>query len=185
MFTWPKLELTDWERRYVRPYSQEVTLQDGRRVRLPGVLRRVYPRTISNIPLTAPPAAQVQIARRSRVFGLTFSGDMSYTRLQITNATGTQFTMPDQRLGVFPYVTALLGGTPLMAGSILGPSSALPVSQAAPWLIDPNWVLQPNETLIFNGMWATTESVRVLNIGVHVWEFPGMENADKTNVEVG
>lgn len=201
MFTWPKLELSDWERRFVRPYSTQTRdPKTGKLVRLPGVLRRAYPRTVSNDTDIAPPSQQLQIARRARVLALTFSGDISYTRLQITNASGTTYTIRDARTTVDPYVSALIAGSLWMNGSALGgkpafatiPNSAAELTlidsheQAAPLLIDPNWVLMPNETLIFNATFDVDSdtAVRILNIGIHVWEFPGMHNADKTHAEI-
>jgi hypothetical protein len=61
--------------------------------------------------------------------------------------------------------------------------------EAGALIIDPNWILTPNETLIFNGNWDDLSAIDplpdiVLNIAVHVWEFPGMGNADKAVREV-
>jgi len=191
MFAWPKLVLTDYERLWVRPYKARV----GNKL-FPGVLRRTYERTISNDPEISgreglEPSAQVQISRRARIFGLTFSGSVSHTRLQITNASGTLYTIRDARTGKDPYVSALTGGTPYMAGAniaakrdpnAVGFDGGLVLSgeQALPLLIDPNWVVTPNETMIFNGNWDDTGAdTYVLNICLHVWEFPEMGNADK------
>lgn len=201
MFKWPKLELTDYERQWVRPYK---TANHA------GVLRRTYERTISNNPAIASrpgllPGAQVQLSRRTRVFGLTFTGGLSATRLQITNASGTLYNVADPRTGLFGYVSSMVPGTLYMQGSVIGrkqPPQAMGTNQApvAPTqvflsgeagalIIDPNWVLVPNETLIFNGDWSDLAGLDpvptiVLNITVHVWEFPGMGNADKAVREV-
>lgn len=186
MFAWPDLELSDYERRFVRPYKTET--HDG-------VLRRTYERTISNnnaIPLSLglKPSEQVQIARRTRVFGITFSGSIASTRLQITNAAGTLYNVKDPRTGKFPYITSLIGGSPYMFGSRLGrdlstltqsPNAGDPTwlsNEAGILLIEPNWVLTPNSTLIFNGYWTDIEAAvqpaptLVVNIMLHVWEFP-------------
>ncbi len=198
MFAWPKLVLTDYERQWVRPYKTRV----GDKI-FPGVLRRTYERTISNDPSISgreglTPGAQVQISRRSRIFGITFTGSVSHTRLQITNASGTLYTVRHARTGKDPYVSAMTGGTPYMVGANIGgkrnPNGALATDigvvltgeQPLPLLIDPNWVLTPNETLIFNGNWddAESEVPFVLNICIHVWEFPEMGNADKAVREV-
>lgn len=192
MDMWPKLELTDYERKFVRPYKT---------ADYPGVLRRTYERTISNIPNLAAkpglqPSQQVQISRRSRVFGITFSGGLSRTRLQITNASGTLYNVADARTGKYPYVSSMVPGSPYMEGSSVGPMLP-PTSQgmnegtltqdnivmsgeSGILILDPNWVLVPNETLIFNGNWDDLgdEVTVVLNITVHVWEFPGMGTAD-------
>lgn len=189
---WPKLELTDYERKFVRPYKTGD---------YPGVLRRTYERTISNIANLAAkpglqPSQQVQISRRSRVFGITFSGGLSTTRLQITNASGTLYNVADARTGKFPYVSSMVPGSPYMDGSQVGamqPPTSQGVNEgtldqdniimsgeSGMLVIDPNWVLVPNETLIFNGNWddLSGEETVVLNIAIHVWEFPGMGMAD-------
>ena len=202
MDDWPKLELTDYERQWVRPYK---TADKA------GVLRRTYERTISNNPDLAAkpglgPGAQVQISRRSRVFGLTFSGAVSNTRLQITNASGTLYNVADARTGLYGYVSSMIGGSPYMFGSALGgkldpllqgtnqapvvPPQVFLSGESGALMIEPNWVLTPNETLIFNGNWddlgplvpGTNDAV--LNITIHVWEFPGMGNADKATREI-
>ncbi len=209
MFTWPKLVLTDYERLWVRPYKTAVQTAKGKKI-LPGVLRRTYERTISNDAEIAgreglAPGAQLQISRRARVFGISFTGSVSATRLQITNASGTLYTVRDARTAKDPYVSALTGGTPYMAGTIANPANIGPKrnpngglaadvgviltgEQSLPLLLDPNWVLTPNETLIFNGDWSDAEEIQggtyVLNICVHVWEFPEMGNADKAIREV-
>jgi hypothetical protein len=195
MDMWPKLELTDYERKFVRPYKTGD---------YPGVLRRTYERTISNTPDLAAkpglqPSQQVQISRRSRVFGITFTGGLSATRLQITNASGTLYNVADARTGAYPYVASMVPGSPYMFGSAVG-AKQKPTTQGVNegtltqdnvilsgengmLVIDPNWVLIPNETLIFNGNWDDLSGqepvpVVVLNIAVHVWEFPRMGMAD-------
>lgn len=200
---WPALELTDFERQFVRVYKTADK---------PGVLRRTYKVTINspeqptkNLP-TAKLSGQIQIARRSRVFGLTFSGNIERFRLQITNASGTLYTLKTPRTQRDPLVTTLiassaynadsLGGlTPPLDGTGLsqgvGPyfdnDGLFAMEQPFPLLIDPNWLLMPNETLIFNGtpvpvsLEVDDETVNpflVLNIAIHVWEFPGMGTAD-------
>jgi len=203
MFDWPKLELTDYERQFVRPYKT---------AKYPGVLRRTYQRTISNTPtidgrLGLMPSQQIQLSRRSRVLGLTFTGAISTTRLQITNASGTLYNVKDPRTGKYPYVSSLIGGSPYMYGSGIGRNvkpttegvndpALAPVSnnvilsgEYGSLLIEPNWVLVPNETLVFNGDWTDVNAgedspVLILNIAVHVWEFPVMGNADKAVREV-
>lgn len=203
MFEWPQLELTDYERKFVRVYKEKV----GDKV-YPGVLRRSYERVISNNASIAAlpgltPGAQLQIARRARIFGLTFSGGLSATRLQITNASGTLYNVSDPRTGNYPYVTSMLGSSPYMQGSRIGRKLApalqgtnlAPVAnpqvflsgEASDLLIDPNWVLLPNETLIFNGNWddlGAQPPTIVLRITIHVWEFPGMGRADAEHRQV-
>src|SRR5258705_13747142 len=104
MFTWPNLELSDYERKFVRIYK------DGK---YPGVLRRTY-KVVLNSPAQAAKnlpveqlTGQIQIARRSRVFALTFSGNTDSWRLGITNASGTNYTVTDPRGRKDPIVTSM------------------------------------------------------------------------------
>lgn len=199
MFSWPKLELTSYERQFVRPYKTASH---------PGVLRRTYQRTVSHT-ADVPgfegigPSAAIQISRRSRVFALSFTGAVSMTRLQMTNASGTLYNVPDSRTNQYPVVSSMVGGNPAMVGALVGPDgdpglqgpNNAPTSPTTmyssqehrPLLIDPNWVLTPNETLIFNGSWEdgiADSAALLLNITVHVWEFPGMGHADKAVREI-
>lgn len=211
MFTWPNLELSDYERKFVRIYK------DGNK---PGVLRRTY-KVVLNSP--AQPSknlpveqlgGQIQIARRARVFALTFSGNTDSWRLNITNASGTTYTVKDPRKHQDPIVSCMVPGntsnavslgnlTPPLTGAAsdgVGPSledSSLFSNQSQPFplLIDPNWVLMPNETLIFNGTPIpvtvftsgdqTITPPLTLTIGIHVWEFPVMGTASALQREVG
>lgn len=189
---WPKLELTDFERKFVRPYKTGD---------YPPVLRRTYNRTISNNNNLAArpglqPSQQVQISRRTRVFGITFAGGLSSTRLQITNASGTLYNVPDARTAKYPYVSSIVPGTPYLDNSSVGmlqpPTSQgmnegtlvqdniVMSGESGILILDPNWVLVPNETLIFNGNWddLSAEVDVLLEITIHVWEFPGMGTAD-------
>ncbi len=144
MYYWPHLELSEYEKRFVAAYQTKDK---------PGVLRRTY-----NVPLnnTAQPTipglqnislqGQVQISRASRVFALTFTGDINAWRLKISTASGTEFT-PRFPNGVYPM--------------------------QLPMIIEPSWELDPNESLIFEGQ-PIVETALILEISVHVWEFPGM-----------
>jgi hypothetical protein len=171
MWAWPNLVLTDYEKQFVRIYKS---------AKYPGVLKRVYKITLNDfadldqrLPVIQL-GDQIQIARRSRVFGLTFAGNLDSWRLQITNASGTLYTVRTPRTGLDPVVSSLVPSTmhnalaidsfPSPPGMILGSQSdaigpypqQAPAfmggqHQPAPLLIDPNWLLLPNETLIFNG----------------------------------
>lgn len=219
MFSWPNLELTDYERKYCRIYKTKDK---------PGVLRRTYKVVLNNTaaPSTNLPviklSGQVQIARRSRLFGLTFGGNTDSWRLGITNASGTLYTVKTPRSNLDPMVTSMLPGMlnnasslggvtapldPFNYGDGIGPNAETSIDDLTatgrvydslmtksfhpfPMLIDPNWLLMPNETIIFNGTPvpvtyeslfttpaapATVTPPLILTIGVHVWEFPGME----------
>lgn len=182
MFEWPELDLTDEEREYVRYY--------GTREK-PGALRRTYKVLLSN---TAIPAADIQVglirnfqtARRVRVFGLTFAGDVSRWFLDVKTASGESFTPPNPLAADTGnpngcLVSTLAIGTPWNALAVGGgyPGSAVighEQWQTAPHVVEPNIVMTPNETLIFTGtpIIVVEGDALVLEIGIHVWEFPDM-----------
>ncbi len=202
MFTWPQVELTDYELKFVRTYK------DGK---YPGVLRRAYevffnskadPQTpgLENIKISG----QVQISRRTRVFGLTFAGNLGSWRLNIKTASGELMTPVPIGADGPPIVSSMIAGSSWNALSAFGdqafvsgletPAGAVVTNfagsfTAGPLLIDPNWELSPNETLMFEGTsidnQATTEfpmeapAQKLLAITVHVWEFPGMDGKSK------
>jgi len=210
MFAWPNLDLTDYERKFVRIYKTKDK---------PGVLRRTYKVVLTD---TAIPAknlpiiqlsAPIQISRRSRVFGLSFSGNTDSWRLNVSNASGTQYTVKDAKLNQDPVVSSMVPGTlnnavslgalspPLGTTSLgegIGPnqekSQILENSkQPFPFIIEPNWLLMPNETLIFTGtpipvsalIGVTTVVLPLtLTIAVHVWEFPVMGTAPASAREI-
>lgn len=209
MWAWPDLQLTEYERKFVRIYK------NGDK---PGVLRRTYIRTLNdtaninqNLPIIRL-SDQLQISRRSRIFGLTFTGNLDSWRLSIANASGTQYTTKTPRTQRDPVVSSMvpsiqnnansLGGLTPPIGVAVSPGIGPNVEvtplwrsqfQLAPLIIDPNWLLMPNETLIFTGTpipisyQVGEEEVTqplILNIAIHVWEFPGMGRATKEIREV-
>jgi len=190
MFTWPEVELTDYERKFVRTYKTP---------KYPGVLKRVYEASlytaIAQEPLYTRPrfSEQIQISRRARVFALLFTGDIDAWELEITNASGTLYTMRDVINNAPPVVSSMVPGTLYNRRAQIGSPPAAANTQlqmvSYPLLIDPNWVLLPNETLIFNGALTgsaagDTDSTYLLSIGIHVWEFPKMGTADAEIREV-
>jgi len=209
MFVWPNLELTEYERKFVRIYKTKDR---------PGVLRRTYKVVLndpaqvnSNLPIVQT-TGQIQIARRSRVFGMSFSGNTDSWRLNISNASGTLYTVKTPRTGLDPIVSSMTPGTLNNAAALGGlapPLTAAPSDgigpnlensqvltnnkQPCPFIIEPNWLLLPNETLIFNGtplhvnyrpVSTTFTPNLVLNIVIHVWEFPVMGTAPAGQREV-
>ena len=174
---WPALRLTDYEKQFVDVYTQ---LDSQGRVVKPGVLRRCYTLTLAsqeqrakNIPGIAT-IAQVQISRRARILGMTFTGNTDAWRLSVRNSNGTTYTNPTARGQKFPVVSSLIAGSYYNAAALggkieplaynhasnitdaIGPnpgftSQFIAGQQSFPWLIEPNWVCQPNETIIFQG----------------------------------
>lgn len=186
MFEWPHLELSEYEKKFVGLYPSE---NKPGEVGKPGVLRRLYKVLLNNTQHAGVSGledihlnGQVQISRSSRVFALTFSGDTHAWRLKISTASGTEFT-PRFPAGTYPMVSTLSPGTSwnISATDMAGPDNltinAIPTRQIAwsqaPMLIEPNWELDPNEALMFEGE-AQSVSALILEIGIHIWEFPGM-----------
>lgn len=197
MFTWPSVELTNYERQFVGVYK------DGKK---PGVLRRTYEVFMNSKADALTPGLEkiklkgnIQIARRSRVFGLGFAGNLGSWRLQIETASGEQMTPKPAGADGYPIVSSMIAGASWNALAALGDqttvngygnplwSSFFGNKSQGPLLIDPNWELSPNEVLIFNGtpidVQVTDEAdftaldlpaQKLLSIAVHVWEFPGM-----------
>lgn len=214
MFYWPNLELTAYEKQFVSEYKsrrpvkdpktgkQKIDPQTGEPVWLekPGVLRRLYKVLLNSVPAPLVPGLEtqhlegvVQISRRARVFALTFAGDVNYWQLQISTASGEQFT-PRLAGGQFPIVTAMTSGvlwnifaTDMVEPPIITLPGDISADQLAwglhPLVIDPNWELSPNEQLIFSGAVPDPDILSVLEIGVHVWEFPGMVQGAQAPVE--
>lgn len=201
MFTWPTLELTEYEKKFVRVYK------DGK---YPGVLRRTYEIFLNTRADPLVPGLEsiklrgvIQIARRSRVFGIGFAGNLGSWRLKIETASGEQMTPKPAQADGYPVVSSLIAGgswnalsaigDQVMVNGILTPdgndmSMFFGNATEGPMLIDPNWELSPNETLIFEGTpidnqeseefaasQTPTPAQKLLAIAVHVWEFPGMD----------
>lgn len=197
MFAWPNLELTDYEKKFVRVYG------DGK---YPGVLRRVYELFFNTVadPLTPGldqivTSGKIQIARRSRVFGLQFGGNLGSWRLNISTASGEQFTPRQTGADGPPVVSSMISGSywnqlsslkdQFVANAALppnGPTNLMGSTQMGALLIDPNWVLKPNEILQFEGTPLPNvgtvpvgNNQKLLSIVVHVWEFPNMDGRTK------
>lgn len=196
MFYWPHCELTPYELQWVRLYKTG---------KFPGVLRRIYQVLLNstanpNVPGLEVPhtSGQVQISRRSRVFGLSFAGDTSQWRVSIESASGERYTpvnpgapqTPSAFSGVDPSQAPIVAS--MCPGSFFSPASSLGAPTLGvsgeegefdgfatfnefrlPLLIEPNWELVPNETLIFTGT-ALADNV-TLEVACHVWEFPKWE----------
>src|SRR5712671_2307064 len=80
---WPRFKLTQEEAKYCSKYEGETGKQH--------VLRRIYYGVINITPTIRQDSETFQIARRSRVMGLTASGDVNLIEVQISDITGEQF----------------------------------------------------------------------------------------------
>lgn len=196
MFYWPHCELTEYEKRFVRLYKTAQYPGVLRRAYRSILNSHADP----NVPDLERPrtSGRVQISRRSRVFALSFAGDCSCWRLSIETASGERFTgvnpgapqtpsaFPNASTSQAPIVAAMCPGSFYSPLSALGPPpsvldygipdvldrlSGIASEVRYPLLIEPNWELTPNESLIFSGTPIVTTPI-VLEIAVHVWEFP-------------
>ena len=169
----PELDLTEYEKTKVSYYATKDK---------PGVLNRIYKRSLysqarptQNIP-TVRTVEQLQISRRSRIYGLTFTGNLDRWRLNLRNASGTAYNLKTPRTNRDPIVASMIGGSSYGSGAALGgltpPLNFTPpiqsnsigptfnfegfnylakTFQAFPFIVEPNWVLLPNETFIIEG----------------------------------
>lgn len=175
---WPLLELTEEEREYVGHYASPAK---------PGVLRRVYTARLIQSTIAATQSQPTQSVnfsgRRVRVFGMTFSGDLAAWRLTITNPAGTLFTTANASVpALLGYQEDLTTNNMLTSWTFTGaaPVDYLSTSGPPPMLFDPNIIIEGTDSLIFQGSvgqpWidrAQGQPYRaILNVAVHVWEFP-------------
>lgn len=195
MNIWPEVDLTDYERKYVRTYKTVTSRRNENtgkeeKVVMPGVLKRVYTKFLINIPdgeqFLAPVFEEsIKISRRARIFGLVFSGDIFAWSIRLQNSAGTLYTIntapnsdnrilvssmvPGANYNIFAQVNVPPTGVDLQLGS-----------QSFPIIIEPNWELMQNDTFIINGLCHYSSSGEsatrgILGITAHVWEFPGMD----------
>ena len=208
MFAWPTPELTEYEKRFVRLYREpkldangNTVIENGEPAYWPGLLRRMYKVSLNNIAIPGVPpyedgphfSQQYLATRRTRVFGLSFFGDLGSWFLNIKSLSGEQFTK-DPCL-----VSSMVAGTPFDANAAIGePIAALDaqfvIREQSQYgiMLDPNWVLDQNDGIQFSGELAAncnfdTENggwpIRILVIGIHVWEFPDMGRATRNQIQ--
>jgi hypothetical protein len=178
---WPVLRLTPEELKWNDYYDAS----DGRR----GVLAHAL---TTNVTLNAanPAASSFTVSsRRSRVYAITFTGDVTAARVRISSGTGEQYFGVNDPC----HIPLLCGGSPHSTLNQGAPFPALYPSAAAgatatphaarEWLleIEPNIVLpgakqlqfawdleNPNDPSIAGQTPVTYEIEAV----VHLWEFP-------------
>ncbi len=171
---WPPLRLTAEEQQYCGYYANEQGPQDGR----PGVLRRMWPVTLSATLVTGETsvliAQFVPSGRRTRVFAMTFSGDIEWWTLELKTLSGEILI---QRAPVSTLLNLqTTGGNNASFG--FGISEAtLSRPNNGPLFFDPNIVLTGSQTLTLTGtVEPDTVSLpgerSVLHTVFHVWEFP-------------
>ncbi len=94
MSYWPRCVLTPYEQQYMNKYPNP---DDNRR----GPLRRFYPGVLRLDADQRRPTFNLGISRRTRVFGLSVSGDVEHFRVNIEDSTGEQFTADTVYLQLF------------------------------------------------------------------------------------
>ena len=167
MSFWPRLKLTPEEAKYSSKYWDPST---GRR----GVLRRMYQGFLELNQVKRRDSFSFQIARRSRVFALTASGDIPQFRMQIQDASGENY------LATSVCASNLFGGYNQVPTSInefaedQKPYSGQNAT-VSPFVIEPNIVLMPNQTLnVIAEPYRQYDGVDYrIDLVVHCWEFPG------------
>jgi hypothetical protein len=183
MSYWPRCQLSDYEKRYVTKYpSSENNVR--------GVLRRFYPAVLELTQIQRQPSFQFQTARRSKVFGFTFAGDIEQFAIKLQTATG------EQLFSDFMEVSLLTGGsnTGLPAGMVtgqvlpkpLGPNLSIIMPSVDPLILTPAIELAPNQVLTIYGApltpygyIGTVPGNYRIDITMHVWEYPGMPGSPR------
>jgi hypothetical protein len=183
---WPRLRLTPEESKYSIIYDDPRTNKNA-------VLRRIYYGQLNFNSVIRQDTETFQISRRSRVFGITASGDVNQVEIQIIDVTGEQITTD------FIPLANLIGGSAFDPRSALIFSPFFDVGQNltdpgfftgfvqghmdsyVPFILEPSIVLAPNQTLTFNGRPISPNYSQDLHVSfcTHVWEFPGMPGSPK------
>lgn len=171
MSYWPRCVLTPYEQKFMNKYPNP---DDNRR----GPLRRFYPGVLRLDVDERLPTFNLNISRRSRVFGFSVAGDIEHFRVNISDSTGEQYTadtvyLPHLVPGYSQSLPGILGG--------VGPTPTVGGLNDV-YIFNPNVMLMPNQTLTFSGfeteapiLFGEGETVAFqVDFVVHVWEFPGM-----------
>lgn len=189
MSYWPRLILTDEEKEWCVKYYDPNNPK-------PFVKRRMYPGFLQLTEQQRNPIQSFNIARRSRVFGIDFAGDLPQFKIRLKDVTGEEYT-PD---AVPPNLLVSGSGFNAMAlwyGNTIVNSTALYPFRGAlatgryqnSYIFEPAIILAPNQTLTVEGqesqppvtvtpdppLLPETIAPFRLDMTLHVWEFPGMD----------
>lgn len=161
---WPRLQLTEEEQKYCSKYADPAT---GKR----GVLRRIYNGTLTLNAVTRQPVFSLGISRRTRVFGMTASGDLTQFRIQLSDTSGEQY-LPD-----YSVASNVFGGFNLIPPSSNYPAGAFTYGMPltlSPFIMEPNICLDPNQSLVLSGLGLQpyAGTAYFMEVCFHVWEFP-------------
>ena len=178
---WPPLFLTEDESKYVATYATK--FPDG--TRKPGVLRRSYAGKLV-VPTNLPNERQ-QLSyqfrasgRYTRLFAVTFSGNVDFWRIKLTTTPG-EVLVDEAPVNALLNVPSYAGRSANLAMNGGNPATVL-LQGSGLLYFEPNVVLEGTSAIDFEGFldssWIsslvqpTDQARAVLNIGVHVWEFP-------------
>lgn len=182
---WPRFRLAPVEEK--AGVSKYYDHEKGQR----GVLRKMYATQLSLTQVIRNPVFSFAIARRSRVFALTASGDLNQFKIQIQDSSGENyFAQPITLASILcgyvdippaAYGAATAGPTGGFPPNVDDAANTLgwgyPTGQPrsmAPFVFEPSIVLDSNEALNVTGFPLTEYAgynYRV-DITFHVWEFP-------------
>lgn len=173
---WPRFRLTPDEGKFSSKY------EEPGKSRMP-VLRRIYAGELNITPTIRQDSETFQISRRSRLFGLTASGDIYGLKVKISDISGEQYTTDYIALS-----NLILGGNAFDSRSnelfnpLLSPIGGYYTGliggfySFAPFIWEPSITLAPNQTVTIDAQPINPEQAGPLHVDVcfHVWEFPGM-----------
>jgi len=182
MSSWPRCELSNYEKRYLTKYPNPEN-------NVRGVLRRMYPGVLELTNIQQQPSFQFQTARRSKVFGFTFAGDIDMFGLKLQTATGEQLFSDFMPISLLTggYVSGQPGVTVGQYPASTPPNNIIRGASIDPFILDPAIELAPNQVLTVYGTrivpqgfggFANIDTLRV-DMTIHVWEYPGMPGSPR------
>ena len=172
---WPRFRLTKEESKYNSKY------EEPGKSKMP-VLRRIYAGELNITTTIRQDSETFQISRRSRLFGITASGDIYAMKIKISDISGEQYTTD-----YIAMSNLILGGTAFdpRSNEIFNPlfnitpgiSTGLVSGYYtwAPFIFEPSLVMAPNQTVTVDAQPINPEQEGPLHVDLcfHVWEFPG------------
>lgn len=170
MSSWQRFQLTNPEAEYSQKY------EDPRNNKT-AVLRRIYYSELNLSTSQATDTTTLQISRRARTIGITFSGDVDRFLLEIQDISGEQYTVGPTHV---PLLCSGYCNDPRSdnapAANLTGLVRFVPTPSMGPYIIEPNIVTRPNQTLQFTATPVEPGSSFSFLLGMclHVVEFPGM-----------
>lgn len=170
---WPRFQLTRGESEFNCKYEDP-------RKRQQRVLRRFYYNELNISTQIRQDMGTFQISRRSRVVGMTFSGDTDAFKIEIIDVTGEQYTAGPTHVPLlcqgWNQDPRSLFALDTGAAKVAGNEMAITTGTLGPYIFEPNIVVAPNQTIQINSAPQNADNVEntfILGIVMHVVEFPG------------